>query len=115
VEPEQRRFARQAIAVEFHGKSAEGLGYLLFEGSDLSAGGTFLKSDVLLELGESVALEFQVPGVSRPLRTQARVAWVRRFPKTEEVAGMGVEFSAMSDQDRAVLSEYLASLHGHSA
>jgi uncharacterized protein (TIGR02266 family) len=96
--------------VNFRGKSAEGLGHLLFEGADLSAGGTFLKSDLLLEQGESFALEFHLPGGDKTIRAQGRVAWVRRFPKLDELAGMGVEFSAMSDEDRAVLSRYLDSL-----
>ena len=106
--PDQRRFARKAILVEFHGREGGGAGSLVFESEDLSAGGTFLKSDLLLESGEPLALEFRVPGVPRLLRAQAKVAWVRRFPKEGEVAGMGVEFLAMGEDDRAVLGDYLA-------
>jgi uncharacterized protein (TIGR02266 family) len=110
VEQNQRRFVRKAVHVDFQGKGAEGIGHLLFEGADLSAGGTFLKSDLLLEQGESFALEFRVPRVSKVFHAQGRVAWVRRFPKGGEPAGMGVEFSAMSDEDRSVLSRYLDGL-----
>ena len=107
---DQRRFIRKSLQVEFRGKDAEGVGQLVFEAADLSAGGSFLKSDLLLEKGERLSLEFRVPGVPRLMRAQARVAWVRRFPKEDEPAGMGVEFLAMSDADRTVLVEYLAAV-----
>ena len=41
------------------------------------------------------------------MRAQARVAWVRRFPKEGESGGMGVEFLAMGEEDRSVLGAYL--------
>ncbi|MGQ0508680.1 MAG: PilZ domain-containing protein [Myxococcaceae bacterium] len=105
---EMRRHTRRSLAVDFKGKDASGVGQLLLEGSDLSPGGTFIRSDLLLEQGEKLALEFQVPGVPRLMRAQARVAWVRRFPKEDEFPGMGVEFTTMSEEDRSVLTQYLA-------
>ena len=104
---DQRRFPRKSLQVEFRGRNTSGAGQLLFEGIDLSAGGSFLRSDILLEQGEALVLEFRVPGVPRLMKTQAKVAWVRCFPKDDEQPGMGVEFLAMSDEDRAVLGEYL--------
>lgn len=104
---EQRRFERKSVPVDFRGKDAQGAGQLWFKGADLSAGGSFLKADLLLELGETLGLEFRVPGVPRLMRAQARVAWVRRFPEAGEPAGMGVEFLSMSEEDRAVLTRYL--------
>ena len=104
---EHRRFQRQSLQVDFRGKDAHGAGTLLLLGADLSTGGTFLRSDLLLEQGETLSLEFRVPGVPRLMWAQARVAWVRRFPKAGEVAGMGIEFVAMTDEDRAVLGDYL--------
>jgi uncharacterized protein (TIGR02266 family) len=105
---EHRRHLRKSLQVEFRGKDAHGAGTLLFEGADLSPGGTFLKSELLLEQGEPLSVEFRVPGVPRLMRAQARVAWVRRFPKPGELSGMGVEFLAMSDEDRLVLTDYIA-------
>lgn len=105
---EQRRFLRKGVPADFKGKDGGGAGQLVFKAADISAGGTFLKADLLLELGETLALEFRVPGVPRLMRAQARVAWVRRFPEGDEPAGMGVEFLAMSEEDRAVLLRYLS-------
>ncbi len=105
-----RRHPRQSLLVDFKGQDASGIGHLWLEGSDLSPGGAFLKSEVLLEQGEKLAVEFRVPGVPRLMRAHARVAWVRRFPQNEEPSGMGVEFTAMSDEDLGVLTQYLSAL-----
>jgi len=102
-----RRFARKSLQAELRGRDAEGTGVLIFEATDLSAGGTFLRSDLLLEEGETLSLELQVPGVERTLAAQARIVWVRRFPSDGQPAGMGVEFLAMSEEDRRVLREFL--------
>lgn len=107
---EQRKYTRKALQVEFRGRDVEGTGLLLFEAADLSAGGSFLKSDLLLETGEQLALEFFVPGVPQGMKAHARVAWVRRFPEAGEPAGMGVEFLSMSEADRAILTAYLGRL-----
>lgn len=106
---EQRRFERVALKVDFTGLDSRGLGELHFTGADLSQGGSFIRADLLLEEGEQLALEFRVPGVPRPMRARGRVAWVRRFPEPPEQGGMGFEFLAMTEEDRAVLAEYLAS------
>lgn len=103
----QRRFQRRSLQVDFQGRDAQGAGLLLFKTADLSQGGSFLKSDLLLEVGETLSVEFQVPGLPRLLRAQARVVWVRRFPKSTEPPGMGVEFLSMSEEDRKALGDYL--------
>ena len=104
---ENRRHERRALAVTFQARDAHGAGQLVFESADLSAGGTFLRSDLLLEQGETLSLEFSLPGARLMIRAQARVAWVRRFPEDGEPAGMGVEFTLMQDSDRAALSKHL--------
>ena len=104
---DQRRHARRALEVVFRAREAEASGELLFEGADLSAGGAFLRSDLLLEQGESLAVEFRVAGLTRLIKAQARGAWVRRFPEPDEIAGMGVQFLAMSEEDRAALLKHL--------
>jgi uncharacterized protein (TIGR02266 family) len=104
---DHRRHTRKAISVEFKGTEASGVGELLFEAADLSAGGTFLKADLLLEQGERLWLSFKVPGMPRQMKAEGRVKWVRRFPEGGEPSGMGVEFEQIGEDDRAVLSRYL--------
>ena len=101
----KRRYEGHALHVEFTGHDVKG--DLHFTGADLSQGGSFIRADLLLEQGEELALEFWVPGVPRPMRAQGRVAWVRRFPEATQSGGMGFEFVAMTEEDRAVLAEYL--------
>jgi uncharacterized protein (TIGR02266 family) len=105
---QRRRFPRKKAHVEFRGHDSEGAGELLFEGVELSAGGAFLRSDLLLEEGETFAVEFVLPEGQRPLRAQARVMWVRRFPREEEEAGMGIQFLAMSEEDQTALARTLS-------
>lgn len=83
------------------------MGALQLSGADLSAGGAFLVSDLLLEPGESLSLEFQIPGRPAAVRAHARVAWVRRFPGAEQPAGMGIEFARLGKEDRASLDAFV--------
>jgi uncharacterized protein (TIGR02266 family) len=105
---EQRRHERKPITVEFKGTEATGLGELVFEAADLSAGGTFLKAELLLEQGERLWLQFQVPGVPKVMHAEGRVRWVRLFPDGKLPCGMGVEFETITEDDRATLTRYLA-------
>lgn len=95
--------------MDFRGASGSGTGSLLLHGRDLSEGGAFLASDLLLEPGTRLELTFQLPGIDGPLTVAARVAWVRRFPEPDETPGMGVEFVAMVEAHRAQLAGFLAS------
>jgi Tfp pilus assembly protein PilZ len=106
--PELRRHERKVITVQFKGTESSGVGELTFEAVDLSAGGTFLKADLLFEQGERLWLQFKVPGVPKMMYAEGRVRWVRRFPEAEEHGGMGVEFETITEDDRAVLTRYLA-------
>lgn len=103
---EQRRHRRRTLSVEFHCRDEAGAGELVFDSADLSIGGAFLVTDVLLELGEELRLEFPLPG-GPVLRCAARIAWVRRFPAPGEEAGMGVEFLALDEFDRRALESLM--------
>jgi hypothetical protein len=104
---DQRREERSAIEARFSARDSSGAGTLTFTSADLSTGGAFLKSDLLLEQGESLSLSFEVPGAGQVL-TQARVAWVRRFPEAGQLPGMGVEFITLRDSEKAAIVKWLA-------
>ena len=104
---DQRKEARAAVQARFSARDASGAGTLTFTSDDVSTGGAFLRSDLLLEQGESLSLAFVVPGEG-PVLAQARVAWVRRFPEAGQLAGMGVEFVVMRDEERASLARWLS-------
>ncbi|MBL8952232.1 MAG: PilZ domain-containing protein [Myxococcaceae bacterium] len=90
--------------MEFRGVDSSGAGQLVFEATDLSPGGTFLKADLLLEQGERLWLQFQVPGVPKLFHAEGRVRWV----KLDQPGGMGIEFETITESDRALLARYLA-------
>jgi uncharacterized protein (TIGR02266 family) len=101
-----RREERTAVQARFSARDASGAGTLVFLSHDVSSGGAFLKSDLLLEQGEVLDLAFDVPGAGE-LEVQAKVAWVRRFPEAGQVPGMGVQFQSLSDEDSAALLRWL--------
>lgn len=103
---DQRREVRAAVEARFSARDSSGAGTLTFTSADVSSGGAFLKSDLLLEQGEALSLSFEVPGVG-PVVAQARVAWVRRFPESGQVAGMGVQFLSLKDTERAAILRWL--------
>lgn len=103
---DQRREERAAVQARFSARDASGAGTLTFTSGDVSTGGAFLRSDLLLEQGEALALHFEVPGEGA-VQTQAKVAWVRRFPEEGQLAGMGVEFVSLRDEERAALFRWL--------
>ncbi|HZJ52611.1 MAG TPA: PilZ domain-containing protein [Myxococcaceae bacterium] len=104
---DKRRHARRTLSVEFRAGGTDGLGALELSGADLSAGGAFLVSDLLLEPGEMLSLEFRIAGRPDPALAQVRVAWVRRFPGPEEPAGMGIEFVRLGKEERAALDAWV--------
>jgi hypothetical protein len=57
MDTDKRRHERKALKVVFQSDDSEGAGNLTFEGTDLSTGGTFLLTDLLLEKDERLTLE----------------------------------------------------------
>ncbi len=86
-------------------------GQLQFESRDFSAGGVFLKSDLLFEKGEVLLLTFVLPGASFAIRTRGKVVRVDKDAVAEDgrsLAGMGVEFLDLNEAEKAALLEYLS-------
>jgi len=106
MDSDQRREERAAVEARFSARDSSGAGTLTFTSADVSSGGAFLKSDLLLEQGEPLSLSFDVAGLG-PVMAQARVAWVRRFPQTGQVPGMGVQFLSLKDTERAAILRWL--------
>ena len=104
---EQRAHARRdtelPVLVRDAGNRVRGA--IRFDTRDLSAGGAFLRSDLLFEVGEELELEFQLPG--GPLvHARGRVVRVAREPLG--ATGMGISFSQLSDGDDEAVRVYLS-------
>jgi Tfp pilus assembly protein PilZ len=75
-------------------------GTILFDTQDLSAGGAFLRSDLLFEIGEELMVAFQLPS-GHAIHARARVARVSRDSGDDGTpAGMGIQFVQLTDPDR---------------
>ncbi len=102
-----RRFVRKPVAAQLRCRGSMGPGHLFFDTQDLSVGGAFLRADLLLEQGEELEVDFELPGLGRPFHTRARVAWVRRADTERVAPGMGIEFLDLDPKDREALADFL--------
>lgn len=73
-----------------------------FDAADVSAGGAFLRSDLLFEVGEILNLAIELPP-NRRISAVGRVVRVSRGTAQERLAGMGIEFIDLSAADRAAI------------
>ncbi|NMB74048.1 MAG: hypothetical protein GYA21_02830 [Myxococcales bacterium] len=102
---DQRRHERRKLKVEIHVGDGSAGGELCFDSRDVSEGGVFLRSDLLLEVGETFFLTFVLPGAEVALRTRGRVTWVNRDSQIgpDDPPGMGVQFLDLSAAEREAL------------
>jgi hypothetical protein len=110
-EIERRRTRRLRLqlpaAVFLHGSPQ----YVPFVLRDLSMTGAYLSSEVAIGPGERFVLSIRPPGTMSPIVAQARVVRIQG-----EGAGMGVVFTAMSEESYAVLAGFWrAARHGRKA
>ena len=97
-----RRHPRVEVAVPVSIVSRGGrAGTIVFDTRDLSLGGAFMSSRLLLELDEELELELSL-GETRVL-VRGRVIHVVR----EGATGMGIEFTRVADADRDAIRRFL--------
>ena len=103
-----RRFMRHPVSVEFRAHEANQAqhGDILFDVLNMSQGGAFLRSDVLLDIGTT--LEIVLPFEFFQGAVTGRVAWVTRGDK-DHAPGMGIEFTGIDDSERAQLNQWIES------
>lgn len=77
-----------------------------FGAADVSAGGAFLRSDLLFEVGEILNLQIDLPA-NRRIQAVGRVVRVSRGTAQDRLAGMGIEFVDLSPADRAAIETAL--------
>jgi len=79
---------------------------------DLGSEGLFIKTSKTLPVGTFLDLEFNLPEISRIMRTKSKVVWTRSEDESTEKAppGIGTEFIDMDPEDKRFLKDYVASL-----
>jgi hypothetical protein len=96
---ERRKVEIPVTIVDEIGKS---YGTILFDTSDLSLGGAFMRSNLLFEVDEELGLELSL-SPDRTVRARGRVVRVVR----EEPAGMGIAFTRLDEADREEITTFL--------
>ena len=96
-----RRFPRRPYASDVQITDEAGYRYAL-EACDLSRGGVFLKTPLLLDEGEPLELDLTVePGCN--VRVRGRVCRAHEAPDSRYPAGVGVRFEEMDARSLAAL------------
>ena len=103
-----RRFMRYPVSVEFraHEDNQAEHGDMLFDVLNMSQGGAFLRSDVLLEIGTTLEVKLPFQFLSEPVK--GRVAWVTRGDR-DHAPGMGIEFTNLGEAHQKALNDWITS------
>ncbi|MBC7794890.1 MAG: PilZ domain-containing protein [Clostridia bacterium] len=105
----ERQHPRRAITLDIHAFPSENDARLelIFESLDLSIGGIFFRSDLLLELGDQLDVVIPLPDGYR-VKARGKIVWVTRDAKMKGNAGMGLEFTTILEADRERLAKFIA-------
>jgi Tfp pilus assembly protein PilZ len=106
-----RRPAELPVTVRAAGNKVEA--GILLDSGNLSEGGAFLRSALLFEIGEVLHLEIPLPS-GDVVKTTGRVVRVSRSRGKEVEAGMGIEFTTLSSQDKKTLATNLPNVGSNS-
>lgn len=81
-------------------------GDISFDVKDISEGGAFIYSDLLMDEGEIVSLAFALPN-GYPIKTQAVILRSEKNENNDRGAGMAVRFTTISRADSKAISDYI--------
>jgi uncharacterized protein (TIGR02266 family) len=88
-----RRFRRRKLRVLVDFRGSTGVRYEY--ATTLCAGGLFIETEELIEIGKPIRVRFRLPECSQVHEIEGRVAWHQRARSgapTTRAPGMGVEF-----------------------
>lgn len=101
---ERRKSNRRKAAGKSKVHSEQGLTYS--NTVDISKGGIFISTPEPLGIGSPISLAVQIPGHGS-LELKGIVRWVRNDDKEGERAGMGIEFTEISEAKVDALKKFL--------
>lgn len=93
-----------AVKVDLEGDPSASAGLT----QDISEGGLFVATNRARPVGDRMKLQFQLPGLTRPLSVETEVRWIREPPHSEAMGGMGLRFVNLSRDDAASIRAFLA-------
>lgn len=98
-----RQTPRAAESIEVHFESKQD--FFKAYSVNIGGGGIFVKTANPLEEGREVSVKFNLPGQTKPVTAQGKVAWIKQAPEQ----GMGVRFTKMTAEDVARLNSFIRS------
>ena len=104
---DQRRFERADVKVEVTLESESNF-YNGFT-ENISAGGLFIATYDTRQMGDTVSMEFTIPGRQDPIAVKGEVRWLRELnPMTPDVTpGMGVRFLDLADDVAEAITAFI--------
>ncbi len=90
-------------------------GHYLFDFcKDLGTGGVFIQTNSPLPKGSTIDLTFTIPDSKETLRTKGEIIWVQQSgcQRSDQTAGMGVEFHQFDENQREILQSFVERYHG---
>ena len=76
---------------------------------NINEGGVFVETYTPSGLGESVAMQFQIPGSDEPIQVMGRVVRVSEG-NLQDPPGMGIEFEDLDEQSRDLINGLVRNL-----
>jgi len=107
MKSERRKFIRVPVRIRMLIKEEEGTGELYFMSKNLSLGGAFLVSDLLLEIGTRIYLEFTLPHHPPLIIVKGEIVWAKDEVEEEVSGGMGVRFLNLDNESKKYLKEFI--------
>lgn len=107
---ERRNFLRVPVKIRMLARyEGEETGQLYFFSKNLSAGGVFLESDLLLEKGTKIYIEFVLPSDQRLIIVKSEVVWIKEDTGQQPLSspGMGIRFINLDEESKKAIVNFI--------
>ena len=108
---DKRKYIRVPVKVQVFLRDEDVSGVVYFYSRNLSTGGIFLETELYLDEGSIVDIEFTLPNYPKFIDIKAKIVWT--VPDNWDPAihppGMGLEFIKLSEENKKIIENYIAS------
>lgn len=77
---------------------------------NINEGGVFIETDSPMDVGSTVALEFNLPGSEEPVEVEGLVVRTSKGDDGDEAPGMGIEFGDLNSGSRQRINDLVKRL-----
>lgn len=95
------------IPTEVRVACAHGTDSFLHYTLNIGTGGIFIRTTDPFETGTSIKVEFTLPSIGHAFSIEGKVVWSKANEDEGGAAGMGIEFTDISDEDSGMLRQYV--------